>query len=240
MKESNMTQATLLTATQAAAAAAAVKRAKPTSTVSKADLTPEMVSERLELRVEKFVFDYSAGDAAVVALVKDAEPIDVTLASGEVVNIGYDSESPEVMVYENFYWLVETPATPIGSFAGHRREADGYYSLTLLGTSYSGKQLAHFVKTGEWAKFTKTSDGTPKEKKAAGEKKVTAFVPLTPAAKAAAKAAAAAALAARKAKKAADAAVVPQAAADAAPEGTSDIPEAGNEPSPFDADSAVL
>jgi hypothetical protein len=50
----------------------------------------------------------------------------------------------------NFYWKVDTVVAQAGSWAGSKREADGYYSVVFKGTNYSGKQLAEFYKTGAW------------------------------------------------------------------------------------------
>lgn len=49
-----------------------------------------------------------------------------------------------------FYWLRESRVYMIGDFAGSIRPADGYYSLTIAGTIYSGAQLKAFYTTGLW------------------------------------------------------------------------------------------
>lgn len=51
---------------------------------------------------------------------------------------------------KNLYWKTTMLGRPAGSFAGQRRLTDGYYSVTLLGNSYSGNRLVHLIETGEW------------------------------------------------------------------------------------------
>jgi hypothetical protein len=51
---------------------------------------------------------------------------------------------------EDFFWKVDGVVTKVGDFAGGRREIDGYYSIVLAGTNYSGKQLAYFYENGTW------------------------------------------------------------------------------------------
>jgi vacuolar-type H+-ATPase catalytic subunit A/Vma1 len=50
-------------------------------------------------------------------------------------------------------WVKDTPKAKAGSVAGTVREKDGYHSIVLLGVNYSGKQLKHFYKTGQWTNF---------------------------------------------------------------------------------------
>jgi vacuolar-type H+-ATPase catalytic subunit A/Vma1 len=50
-------------------------------------------------------------------------------------------------------WVKDTPKAKAGSVAGTVREKDGYHSVVLLGVNYSGKQLKHFYKTGQWTNF---------------------------------------------------------------------------------------
>jgi hypothetical protein len=215
-------------------------KAKKNATVAKADLTQDFLKERLELRLEKFVL---VGENYVV-LPADDTPVVVS----EGVSVKYSDETvPEgvsVMSLENFYWKVNTVAAPAGSFAGARRETDGYYSVTVAGTNYSGKQLAEFYRSGQWVLQHKRAEGG--EKKPAGEKKpveVRQFVPLSPAAKQAAIAAKKAADEARKAKKeaakaAAASAPAVNSAESATPADTSDIPSA--ETPAQDPDTQVL
>lgn len=51
---------------------------------------------------------------------------------------------------KNLYWLKPVLGRPAGSFAGQRRPVDDYYSVTLLGNSYSGSRLIALIETGEW------------------------------------------------------------------------------------------
>lgn len=102
-------------------------------------------------------------------------------------------DGAEDEVFENFYWKVDTVASRKGDFAGSRRPVDGYYSVVLAGTNYSGKQLAGFLKTGVWPTIQRGRAGggeaVAKEPKV---HEIRTFVPLSPEARAAAKAAAAA------------------------------------------------
>lgn len=198
--------------TTAVAEQAVVK--KPKTTVSKADLTVDFVRERLELRTEVFVL---ATNGEYQPLVEGARIL-AQLPEGAEVEVAFGDEIPAgatVLSLDNFYWKVKTVASEVGSFAGTRREADNYYSVVLAGTNYSGKQLVHFYKTGNWDVPKLTRSGEAKPKKEAGPREVRAFVPLSPAAKAAAAAQAAAKkkAAAEKAaqKKAAEAGTAPAA-----------------------------
>jgi hypothetical protein len=123
---------------------------------------------------------------------------------------------PDV-VYDNFYWLVDTAASRKGDFAGSRRPVDGYYSVVLAGTNYSGKQLAGFYETGVWPVIARGRvAGEPKEKEAKVHE-VRTFVPLSPAAREAARAAAKAKAAEKAAKAKAAAPAVEGAPADPGP-----------------------
>jgi ribosomal protein L34E len=70
----------------------------------------------------------------------------------------------------NLVWLHDTPKAKKGAVAGMVREKDGYHSIVLLGTNYSGKQLKAFYQTGSWSTFYKrtpeVSVTITKEKKA--------------------------------------------------------------------------
>src|SRR5687767_6062231 len=59
-------------------------------------------------------------------------------------------ENLELRADGNFYWKVDTVVSAAGSFAGSKREQDGYYSVVFRGTNYSGKQLAYFYEHGTW------------------------------------------------------------------------------------------
>jgi hypothetical protein len=135
------------------------------------------------------------------------------------------------LVGEDFFWKVDKVATKTGDFAGMRRPTDGYYSVVLAGTNYSGKQLAYFYANGTWPVKVPAAA----KEKAAKEAKphVPRLAPVvTEESKVAARAAAKAAADARAAKKAAETgAVAPETvAAD-----TSDIADVSG-----DADAQVL
>jgi len=111
------------------------------------------------------------------------------------------------VLQKNFYWKVANVAGAIGSFAGTRR-IDGYYSLTLLGNSYSGERLIAFAETGEWPEVRRgrASSGEAKDKAPKALVVREAPRPLSPKERALALAKAKEEAAARKAAKAAKAA----------------------------------
>jgi hypothetical protein len=105
-------------------------------------------------------------------------------------------ESLELREDGNFYWKKDTLTSAAGSFAGSKREQDGYYSVVFRGTNYSGKQLAHFYKTGAWPERVVKAEVV----KADAKPKTFREAPtITPEVKAAAKKAAAEKAAAKKA-----------------------------------------
>lgn len=170
------------------------KKAKPKSTISKADLTQEFAAAWLEPRTDKFVMDFAAGldqDPTPRALPADGSSVEFTNSKGVVKTASYSmtaAECEEVLVFENLYWLQDTAVALAGSVAGTRRPADGYYSVVLRGTNYSGSQLSHFIKTGEWISLRKPADPNAASRKiAAAPRAVKTFVPFSPAAIAAAK-----------------------------------------------------
>lgn len=200
------------------------KKAKPKSTISKADLTQALAAAWLRPQVDKFVMDFSAGidqDPTPRALPDDGTVVEFTNSKGVQKTASYGmnpAECEEILTFENLYWLQDTAVSLAGSVAGTRRPADGYYSVVFRGTNYSGSQLAHFIKTGEWISLRKPADPNAASRKvAAAPRAVKAFVPFSPAAVAAAKAAEAAKNAAKVAagqkQKKANAAVAADAAA---------------------------
>lgn len=104
---------------------------KRKSTIAKADLTQDFLKSKLELRVD-------------------------LVATGEVGEDGTmkldEAGQPLTKAFNNFYWLADTTTSRIGDLAGSRRPTDGYHSLVLSGTNYSGGQLAYFYENGEWPK----------------------------------------------------------------------------------------
>ena len=141
----------------------------------------------------------------------------------------FEVDGKEV-VQENFYWKVDTVASRTGDFAGSRREADGYYSVVLSGTNYSGKQLAVFYKTGSWPVAAAKVE---KEKVVKEHTPRVASVPLSDEARKAAAKAAKEKAAARKAEK--------EAAKAATPAGETNAAEASTDAADTaDIDSAVL
>ena len=63
----------------------------------------------------------------------------------------FESEPNELGETRKFLrWIVSTKRCLAGSFAGTIRPTDGYYSVTLLGCSYSGNRLIHLIEHGEW------------------------------------------------------------------------------------------
>ena len=200
------------------------KKAKPKSTISKADLTQALAAAWLRPQVDKFVMDFSAGidqDPTPRALPDDGTVVEFVNSNGVQKTAAYGmnpAECEEILTFENLYWLQDTAVSLAGSVAGTRRPADGYYSVVFRGTNYSGSQLAHFIKTGEWISLRKPADPNAASRKvAAAPRAVKAFVPFSPAAVAAAKAAEAAKNAAKVAagqkQKRANAAVAADAAA---------------------------
>lgn len=61
------------------------------------------------------------------------------------------------------YWVKDDRFHIAGDFAGTIRAHDQYYSVTLLGTLYSGSMLAEFIKSGEWV--SKRVSAEPKAEK---------------------------------------------------------------------------
>lgn len=137
----------------------------------------------------------------------------------------------EQVTQKNFYWKIDTPTSKAGDFAGSRRPLDNYYSVVLLGTNYSGKQLAHFVENGVWPEgilSAKRGTGAAKEKVVKEHVVRVAAAPLSAEARKAALDAAKAKAATKKAEKEAKAkaegAGTEQASED--PAATSDIGDA--------------
>jgi hypothetical protein len=65
-----------------------------------------------------------------------------------------------------FFSTIDVGRTQKGDFLGQVNPISGYYSLNVLGTSYSGKHLAHFYKTGAWPEVTRgVRTGEPKAAK---------------------------------------------------------------------------
>ena len=66
---------------------------------------------------------------------------------------------------KNLYWLKPVLGRPSGSFAGQRRPVDDYYSVVLLGNSYSGERMIHLIENGEWpAERARAEGGTVKQR----------------------------------------------------------------------------
>lgn len=133
---------------------------------------------------------------------------DMTAAiAGEWLEVKTDTYTVEEhgvdAVVKNLYWKKPVLGRPAGSFAGQRRPVDEYYSVVLLGNSYSGERMIALLETGEWPpERVRSGNTTPRSPMAVR----TAPVPLTAAQKelkrAELKTAAAAAAAAKAAKKA--------------------------------------
>lgn len=63
------------------------------------------------------------------------------------------------------YWVKDDRFHTKGDFAGTIRAHDQYYSLTLLGTLYSGTMLAYFIKNNEWVSKREVDPNKPKVEK---------------------------------------------------------------------------
>lgn len=84
---------------------------------------------------------------------------------------------------KNLYWKKPVLGRPAGSFAGQRRPEDDYYSVVLLGNSYSGARVIALLETGVWPP-ERTRSGTTAQPRSPLTIR-TAPVPLTEAQKAA-------------------------------------------------------
>lgn len=78
---------------------------------------------------------------------------------------------------KNLYWKKPVLGRPAGSFAGQRRPEDDYYSVVLLGNSYSGARMIALLEAGEWPP-ERVRSGTPATSRAPLAIR-TAPVPLT-------------------------------------------------------------
>ena len=113
------------------------------------------------------------------------ERADMTAAiAGEWLEVRTDVFTPEehgvaaTITQKNLYWKKPVLGRPAGSFAGQRRPVDDYYSVVLLGNSYSGTRLIGLLETGEWpAERARAEGGVVKQRAALAVR--SAPVPLT-------------------------------------------------------------